>query len=209
MPRFRSLFILFALAVLTFAGVAFADWSYTTSHKYAGKTSLKVIEPDGFKVKVTIGSDVKEDTIPAVFQLPDGDAFLPVTVVAKDGSTWSQKIEVKDKQQTELKVQYTAGAKAAPAPAGPTRKFIGSATNTTNRCTNPNDRADLRYDFLLDGTKVREIEVAMNRRIPNVEIAQGSYSVRIFKKRGNDYIFLSTSQYDITKDGWEFSYGCK
>jgi hypothetical protein len=209
MPRFRSLFILFALAVLTFAGVALADWSYTTSFKHAAKTTLKVVEPDGFKVKVTIGSDVKEDTIPAVFQLPDGDAFVPVTVVAKDGSTWSQKIEVKDKQQTELKVQSPAGAKPAPGPAGPSRKFIGSASNTTNRCTNPNDRGDLRYDFLLDGTKVREVEVAVNRRIPNIEIAQGSYSVRVFKKRGSDYIFVTTSQLDVTKDGWEYSYGCK
>jgi hypothetical protein len=209
MPRFRSLFILFALAVLTFAGVALADWSYTTSFKFAGKTSLKVTEPSGFKVKVTVGSDVKEDTIPTVVALPDGDAFLPVTVVAKDGSTWSQKIEVKDKQQTELKVQYTPAAKAAPGPAGPARKFIGSASNTTSRCTNPNDRGDLRYDFLLDGNKVREIEVAMNRRISNLEIAQGSYSVRIFKKRGNDYIFVTTSQYDVNKDGWEFTYGCK
>jgi hypothetical protein len=207
MPRFRTLFITFALAILTFAGVAFANWSYTTSYKHASKTSLKVIEPDGFKVKVTIGSDVKEDTIPAVFQLPDGDAFVPVTIVAKDGNTWSQKIEVKDHQQTELKVQYTAGAK--PAPAGPARKFIGSVVNTTHRCTNANDRADMRYDFMLDGNKAQEVFVPMNKRITNLELPSGSYSIRLFRKRGNDYIFVSSYQFDVTKDGWEYSYGCK
>lgn len=206
MTRFRSLFVSIALAVLTIVTTALADWSYTTSYKFAGKTSLKVLEPNGFKVKVAIGADVKEDTIPTVFQLPDGDAFLPVTVIAGDGSTWSQKIEVKDKQQTELKVSYSAAAK--PAAAGPTRKYIGSITNTTNKCA-PADRGDLRFELMRDGVKAYEFVVPPNKKLTNIEIAQGSYDVRIFARKGGGFVFVRSEPLNANKDGWDFGWGCK
>jgi hypothetical protein len=206
MTRFRSLFASIALAILTVVSTALADWSHTVSYKYSGKTSLKVVEPDGFKVKVTVGGDVKEDTIPTVFQLPDGDAFLPVTVTAKDGSSWSQKIEIKDKQQTELKISYTAATKAAPS--GPARKFIGSLVNNTQRCA-VKERGDVRLDFLRDGTKAYEFVVPMNRKMQNIEVAQGTYDVRVFIRRGNDFVFVTSSSYNVAKDGWDYTYGCQ
>lgn len=210
MNRSRSLFVSLALAALTLASTALADFSYTTTFRFTGKTTLKAVEPEGLKVKVTIGDQVKEDTIPVVFQLPDGDAFVPVTITARDGSTWTQKIEVKDKQQTELKVQYTPKEASKPAATAAAHKFIGTVTNITAKCAEK-ERGELRFELMRDGAKAYEYVVPKGQRLMNVEVQQGSYSVRVFRRgpRDSGFIFVTTAALEVTKDGWDFSYGCR
>lgn len=213
--KLRTLLVSLATSLLMLSASAAADaagWQHNVSHRHvSGKTSLKVTGPDGLKVQVSIDGSPKEDTIPAIFALPDRDAFVPVTVVSADGQTFSQKIEVKSHQQAELVLRYEApAAPAAPAAAG--RKFMGHALNATERCKDA-DKWELKMDFLRrsDGSVVRSV-VVKPASVSNLEIDAGAYDVRLFARRAGatgDYFFYKTVPFDVTADEWIFAYGCR
>ncbi len=204
----RLALILFVLFVSLFASAAQADFTNTVSYAYSQATSIKVTSPANFKIKVQVGGQEKEDTIPAIISLPDQDAFVPVTIIAPDGKSWSGKIEVKAKQQATIAFTYTAQA-AAPAAAAPARKFIGKVTNLTNTC-DATHQGTMHFEFLdAGGTKVYEVDVEMNTFKPNVDIPAGSYDVRVFKKTAQGPIYQTTSKYTISQDGWNFEWSCK
>lgn len=188
-------------AVTTFALPAAAEWTKTETQEYSAKTSLKIVDPVNAKATVTIGSETKEETLPAIFNLPDHDAYVPVKVVAADGDTWTGKIEVKAHKQTVLHLTHTA--KAAPAAAAaPAHKLIGRIENATHTC-----HAADRFDKLVvmkDGKPALELGLGPNRVQNNVELEPGTYTVRLFRAG----IFLKSVELVVQKDGWVFRYGC-
>jgi hypothetical protein len=186
--------------VTTLAVPASAEWTKTESYEYSAKTSLKITEPANAKVTVTIGNETKEESLPAIFTLPDTDAYVPVKVVAADGDVWTGKIEVKAHKQTVL--QLTHLAKGAPAAAAPGHKYIGRFENATNLCS-AGDRVD-KFVAMRDGKVAYESAIGPNKAQHNIELEAGVYTIRIF--RGG--IFVKALDLNVTKDGWVFRYGC-
>lgn len=189
--------------VTTLAVPASAEWTKTESYEYSAKTSLKITEPanaPNAKVTVTIGSETKEESLPAIFALPDADAYVPVKVVAADGDVWTGKVEVKAHKQTVL--QLTHLAKGAPAAAAPGHKYIGRFENATNLCS-ANERVD-KFVAMRDGKVAYESAIGPNKAQHNIELEAGAYTIRIF--RGG--IFVKALDLNVTKDGWVFRYGC-
>lgn len=202
---FRRLFALSAVAfaVLTPAWSE-ASWTKTESFEYSAKTSLKITEPTDAHVFVTIGSETKESTLPAIFPLPDADAYVPVKIVGKDGETWSGKIEVKAHKQTVVKFAHSAAPAAPAAAAAPGHKMIGQMQNWTHLC-GKRERATLKFVAMKDGAAAAEATVEPNRAQSNIELAPGKYSVRIFRNG----TFIQAKELEVTADGWVFTYGCK
>src|SRR5688572_5745756 len=97
--RIGLLALLFVLAVGG-AAIADASWSDKVNFRRTDRTSLKIVEPEGFKVTVTLpDGKEKAGTVPDLFPLPDQDAFVTVTITPTDGSKpWSKKIEVRSRQ---------------------------------------------------------------------------------------------------------------
>ena len=179
-----------------------ARWSHTATFRYARSTSVRVVEPQGFSVQL----EERRDTIPAVFNLPGANAYVWVTITARDGQSWRDKVEVRERNETVLTVRYTAEQKAAPA-RGPARKFIGSITNSSHRCQR-RDRAPYRFDFILDGKQVYSRALNANKLLSNVELPQGTYDVRVFKYQRRRFFYKTTINKRVTRDGWTVSYGC-
>lgn len=191
-----------AFAVLTPAWSE-ASWTKTESFEHSAKTSLKITDPADAHVFVTIGSETKEATLPAIFPLPDADAYIQVKIVGKDGDAWTGKVEVKAHRQTVVKFAHTAAA-AAPAAAAPAHKLIGQMQNWTHLCEKK-ERSTLKFVAMKDGAAAYETTVEPNRAQSNVELAPGKYSVRIFKNN----VFLQAKELEVTADGWVFTWGCK
>lgn len=188
--------------VTTFALPASAEWTKSETHEYSVKTSLKIVDPVHAKATVTIGSETKEESLPAIFALPDADAYVTVKIVAADGDTWTGKVEVKAHKQTIVHFNYVPKAAPAAAPAGPSHKLIGRFENATNACR-ASDRVD-KFVVMKDGKAVLETALAPNKVQHNLELEPGTYSVRIFRAG----IFVKSIELVVAKDGWVFRYGC-
>ena len=81
----RHLFAASALAfAVFFPAWSEASWTKAESFEFSAKTSLKITDPTDAKVFVTIGNETKESTLPAIFPLPDADAYFEVKIVGKD-----------------------------------------------------------------------------------------------------------------------------
>ncbi|HEU0031856.1 MAG TPA: hypothetical protein VFQ53_14580 [Kofleriaceae bacterium] len=196
---------------LLVGGIAIAggSWSDKINYRYSTQTSIKVTEPDGFKVTVTLpdGSE-KVGTVPELFTLPDQDAFVKVTLVPTDGSEpWSKKIEVRAKQQAELAVSFKADAPKG-EPAKNVRTYVGRFTNLAGGCGKAWNR-QIRIEFLAaqDGATVKQAIIDPKRNI-DLQIPSGKYDIRVFINNGSEWKFVITNQHEISKDGWSLGFGC-
>ncbi|HET7506670.1 MAG TPA: energy transducer TonB [Kofleriaceae bacterium] len=88
-------------------GDAASSWEYYVSAKDAPATALEVTGPPGFKVAVSVPAGDLLGTLPQRFELADGTKDARVTVTAPDGMTWTRKISVKGKQETQVSVEFT------------------------------------------------------------------------------------------------------
>jgi len=200
--------------VLVIATVAWAGGGTFTdkpvTYRFSqGGTSLKVVEPDGFKIAVTMADgSVKNGTVPELFQLPEQDAFLKVTLTAPDGTAWSKKIEVRAKQQAELAVAFKSDEPKTQEKPASVRSFVGKVENAGHTCGQPWTKS-LKVDFLRgsDHASALTKEIEPNTYV-NVELATGRYDVRMYVKTNDVWDFVTTAPADVTKDGWKYSFGC-
>lgn len=213
----RIIIVLFALFT---AFAAHAEWKHTVSTDWNNKTSLKVVGPDDFTVTIEVAGDERSDTIPAIFVLPNEDAFVRVRVKPNDGGeAFNKKIEIKAQNQTTLTVSYTPDKKDEPLAKDepkkadepkaekpkPRKAYIGQLSNTTDRCSDFSK--DARFEFMYDGVKVHEAEVRAGDSMPNVELLEGHYKVRIYEDDFG-FKFKTTKDLHITADGWTMRHGC-
>ena len=189
------------------AGGSFNDKPVT--YRHSSSTSLKVTEPENFKVTVTMadGSE-KADTVPALFALPDADVFLKVTVTAPDGTAWSKKVEIRSKQQAELGLTFKEEAKTQEKPAN-VRSFVGQVEHAGHTCSAEWGAKSLKLDFLKGGasTVVSSTQIEPKTHV-NIELPQGHYDVRMYVKTNDVWDFVATTPADAQKDGWKYSWGC-
>jgi len=192
------------ICVAAFAVEARADeWTHQQEFKFSQTASIRVVEPEGFKVSV----NGKSDVVPAVFNFDNADAYYIVKMTSPDGKTWEKKIEVRANNQTVLRVKFTPAEKAVPA-AGAKRSHIGTVKNTTHSCESLSERVAKKFDFRLDGKDVQSFELKAGKYVPNVELVDGNYEVRIWGIKSGQWVFEQTAAFTVDKDGWVFFFGC-
>ena len=189
-------------------GLAHANgqWTERVDFRRSEQTSLKVVEPEGFKVTVTTDAGDKSGTAPEVFALANADAFVKVTITATDGASWTKKIEVRAGQQTQLAVAYTADTPKADK-AG--RTFVGSFAHLGGGCGSK-WASTIKVELLrhADGAAAGTFQLA-HKQVQQVQVGEGSYDVRVYKQSGADWSWVVTGALDVKKDGWEAGFGCK
>jgi hypothetical protein len=207
--RFLSLGVVIATVTVAWAdGGIYTDRQPTYRFSQGG-TSLKVTEPEGHKVTLTLADGtVKTDTVPALFQLPDADAFYKVTLAAPDGTTWSKKVEIRAKYQAELGVAYKAPeAKTQEKPAQSVN-FVGKLENAGHTCSDAWSRS-LKLDLMRSaGGQVVVSKEIEPKTWQNVELASGHWEARMYVKTNDVWDFVATAPLEIGKDGWKYSFGC-
>jgi hypothetical protein len=208
MNRLSAGLVVLGLSLASGIAVAKGAWSHNVSHRYSSKTSIKITEPKGFSVAVTIGDDVKKDTIPAIIPLPNEDQYLPVMVTAKDGHSWAEKVEIRAKQQTELSLTYVA-TKATPAKKGG-RKYMGRLANAASSCGKAWKGRDVQFELV--GTDSGD-ELGKWRfpgdGVKSVEIPAGSWDVRAYVKAKGSYHYYDTRTVEVKKDNFNIAIGCQ
>ena len=183
-------------------------WKQKTAFARSGSTGIKILEPSGFKVAVTINGDVKADTIPARFALPEDDGFYTVTVTAPSGEAWTQKVEARRFQTTELTLSYEAAA--APAAAGGGRTYVGSAVNRVTDCGHRFSTYAARFDFMTDAKDpVASVQVQPGA-MAQANVPRGSYDIRIYVWDGgaNTWVYQLTGKGEVSKDRWSATMTC-
>jgi len=200
----RALALPLAL-VATSSGLA-STWSSSVSYRFAGGTSLKVLEPQGYRASVSLPDGQKEDVIPTVFALPDADAFVLVTISNESGTVWTQKIEIRRGHQTELTVK---GTTAAP-PKAP-RSFVGRVANFTSRCDKASS-GELQFEFIqaANGASAGKLTLTAEAA-KTVDLTSGRYDVRISwrKSAATAFSYQSTMTLAVDRDDWLLAWGCR
>jgi hypothetical protein len=195
---------LIIVAALSSVAVAGGTWADKIEYRHSTGTSLKVTDPEGFKITVSLPGGDKTDTVPAMFALPDQDSYVKVSVVAPDGTTWSKKVEVRSKQQAELSLQFKTDAGNT---ATPGRSTVGKFLNEGGSCGSTWARS-IKADFVAaDGTTALSKQIDPHT-YTNLDLASGKYDVRVFVKTNDVWDYLLTTKQELTKDGWELAFGC-
>lgn len=200
---------LVALVVLARPAAAEDTWSKTVAFSRSDASAIKVVEPEGYRVTVTAPDGVLSDTAPAVFKLPPGDAFYLVTLTAPGGAQWSNKIEVKKYQTTELRVKHVAAGPApapGPAPAA-ARTYIGSVRNKVATC---GKKLAARVEFInAAGAVVKNLEIKVGA-MDQASLPGGTYDVRayVWDAGANDWTYQTTQKAQIDADNWSATLAC-
>ncbi|HEY0251227.1 MAG TPA: energy transducer TonB, partial [Kofleriaceae bacterium] len=89
---------------------AAASWdaNVLVQDRGAGKTTLKVVsgEAAGFKITLGVAGGQYFGNVPQVFELPNLDTEVPVTISAPDGTTYQKRVSVVTGQETLVSVDY-------------------------------------------------------------------------------------------------------
>jgi hypothetical protein len=192
------------VAIVGMSAVAHADeWSNTQEFAGAQQASIKVVEPEGYTVTI----NGRTDTVPAVFAVDNANNYLNMTIKSPDGATWSKKIEVKEYKQSVVKVRHVkAAAPDKPADNKPkAMSYVGNVKNTSNNCST--GATAIKVDFLA-GPDVAKSQVLEAGQHANLELAVGTYKIRLYTSDGTSWNFKETVDWPVSKDGWEYSYGC-
>jgi hypothetical protein len=196
--------------VVGLSGAAIADgsWSEKVNYRRSDQTSIKITEPEGFKIAVVLADGTERTgTVPELFNLADQDAFVHVTLMPTDGSApWKKRVEVRARQQTELAVTFKPDAKGEPAKRG--AKYVGRMANHSGGCAKAWDRT-IRVEFLqgADRAVVKQVQIDASKNV-DVELPGGATDVRVYIWNDKEWKFVVTSGHEIAKDGWSLGFGC-
>lgn len=192
-----------ALSVCALARSAAADdhWSESTAFTRSDQTAIRVVEPEGYKVTITMDGSSQTDAAPVVFRVPATDAYYALTFVAPNGATWTHKFEAHRYQTTEVHVKHLVDAPVAakPVATAPVRLYIGSVKSKIKTC---NVKAQVRVEFVTPaGVSAVALELASGA-LGQTSLPGGTYDVRVFVMDKNAWTYQSTSKIQINGDGW-------
>lgn len=193
---------LLALVTLVAPAAAEDKWVERVTTSRSDETSIKVIEPDGYKATVTVGSEVFTDTVPAKFRLPSTDNFYLVTVTAPSGKKWEKKLEAKRFQTTEVRISHTVETqetKPTTAPKTQVRSFIGTATNKIATC---GKSMMSKFEFIDGAGELRATLEVKPGKFGQVSLPQGSYDVRAYTTGGSVWTYQTTARAEVGADNW-------
>ncbi len=204
--------------VLVVASTALAagHWTESLEYRYAGSTSLKVTEPEGFAISVETPDGVRTGTVPEVFSLENQDAYVTVRLTAPSGETWKKKIEMRARQQAELAVAFKpddkpkAEDKPSEKPADKPRAYVARVLNGGAGCENKKYRAAIKTDFRRASDGESQVSLVVNDGVKqDFEIPAGTFSVRVYRYTGDAWDFAFTTEVTApARDGAVFGYGC-
>lgn len=209
----RSPLCVAAIAVLTLlltrAAAAEDRWSETVTFQRSDASAIRIAEPEGYQVTVTIAGNVSTDTSPALFKAPAADAFYQVTLVAPSGAKWTKKIEVRKFQITDLRVKHVVEERPAAAPpaAAPARSYVGNVLNKIATC---GKKFAARVDFIdAGGQTTAAIQVGAGA-LNQATVPGGTYDVRayIWEARLKDWTYQVTTRAQIDRDNWSATLIC-
>lgn len=201
--RSLSIACLTVLSLCAIGGPAAADdhWSENTSVSRSDQSSIRVVEPRGYKVTLTMDGSTKTDTVPVVFVVPPTDAFYALTFVAPNGATWTHKFEAHAYKMTDVRVEHVVDAPTAapPAAAAPVRLYIGSVRSKIKTCR---VKTQVRVEFVTPaGVSAAAMELSSGG-LDQASLPAGTYDVRVFVLDKSAWTYQSTSKVQITGDGW-------
>ena len=163
-----------------------------------------MVEPADFRVTITTADGDRTATVPDVFTLPNQDAYVKVTVTAADGSTWSRKVEVKARHQTEIVLGFVPEQKKPTKP----RFYIGTFANVSQGC-GESKQSTIRAELIDEDGVVAKLDSLAPRYEIDYKLTAGKYEMRTYVLRGSTWQFQATNNQVIPqKDGWKLAWGC-
>ena len=207
---------LIVLVAAVGTAVAAGTWSDSVKYRPTQNTSIRVLEPKGFRVTIDTPDGVQTGTVPELFKLANEDAYVKVTLTAPDGTSWSNKVEVRQRNQAELTVNFKPDA--APAQEKENgkdtpraRSFIMEMQNKGNTCdaTSP-WRATISADFLRasDGERIQKVQLDDDKS-GQIELPSDAYDVRVFSWNGSEWKLAVSKRIDTpARDGFKLAFGC-
>ncbi len=180
-------------------------WSDTKAFVRSDATSLKILEPEGYRVSVVVDKKVVSDTLPAIVRLPD-EGFYQVTITAPSGAAWSQKVEARRYQITELRVKHTVSEAPATPAAAPQRKYIGTMVNRVSTC---GKKLAAKVE-LVDGAGVTAAFQIKTNSLEQGSVVGGTYDVRayVWDAGANDWTYQTTTSALFNRDNWKITLLC-
>ncbi len=211
MKNATSLLVLFAAIGTATAAGSFSD---RINYRPSRDTSIKIVEPEGFRVTIESPDGMQTGTVPELFRLPNQDAFVKVTMTSPDGTSWSKKVEIRQRNQAELSVTFKPDAarekeKAKDAPRA--RTFITELQNKGSTCdaTSP-WRATISAQFLRasDGVVIGTLQLDDDKS-GQTELPADTYDARVFSWNGTEWKLAVSTRVDIpARDGFVLAFGC-
>ena len=204
-----SILVVCSLAAVSgLSAIAHADdsWTETVSFSRSDASSLRITEPDGYAVSVSVDGQPVNDTVPANIRPPAGDSYYAVTLTAPSGAKWTKKIEVRSYQITDLKVKHTAATAAAPARPAVGHTYVGSMFNLTKQCRSP---ATVKLEFIAaDGTTGATVQ-ADAAFIGQGTLPAGTWDARAWLWDGtSQWVYQKTASVTVSSDNWKAVVGC-
>ena len=198
----RLLVSFVALAITSTTAFAEDRWSESSTFTHSDVTSIRVAEPEGYKVSIKIGDEVQTDTVPVVFRAPLADAYYSMTIVAPNGAAWTKKIATRRYNVTEVTVSHVADDKA---PAKSARKFIGSMFNDASGC---NIKATMKIELIAGDGTVVATSTLKNGYSQEQSIASGTYDIRVYSMQKDRWTYETTGKANVDSDKWKITSGC-
>ncbi len=197
--------LVLVLASVFSASTTFAadeDWKIVPTYTAGKRAAIKVVSPKGMKMQFTENGVQKEDTVPHVIVVPDEDSFVPVTFIDKSGEKYSEKIEVKAGQVSELKVTYTA--KVVPPPPPPVYK--GKIIFKANMVNCEGQVLKLKVTGAKSAT-LKDWKLSTNTN-SDVQLPKDAYEILFTSAWLGKETKLATKKVNVAGDGFLFGASC-
>lgn len=189
--------LVISLSSSSFAQTPEPVWKVETSFSVAvsKKASIKLLAPKGMKIQFAENGVQKEDTIPYVLQVPNDDAFIPVTFIGEGSDKFSEKIEVKHGQASEVKVLYT------PAP----KIVLHKGKVAVKGCP-----AELAWRIVMTGKPNLKKEIRLKSgQGAEIELPAGVYEAAFFAPQNGKEMRMGVSDVKLAANGFALDYQCR
>lgn len=196
--------LLCVAAVVAMAGPAAADWKTNLEFvSTPGRTGVRVLSTRG---ELQLSFAGRNTTTPFVESGKPYEAYVPVEIRDSAGHVYKTKLELRRGYETKLTLGWQDRIVARPVPVSKPRR-IGRFENTTQHCA-ANARGAVRFEVMAGNRVVLNRTLNAGTSANNLELEDGTYSVRTFTSQGNQLVYNNTANLAVSRDGWTHTFGC-